>query len=119
VSPKPRRQHIVTNVIPSEEVARWTVPAAFAEPIEVREKQNGSWRVWYADPAWIPCDPRCEIKHKHDREMNWIETHYVPTSYADALDWAEFLAEGREVRIVPYVPLAERNRQRKALTAAT
>lgn len=95
-----------------------TLPVAFGEPIEVRERQNGTWRVWYPDPAWIACDTRCEIKHKHDRELHWIECHHQPAIYADALEWAEYLADGREVRIVPYVPVAERNRQRKALTAA-
>ena len=108
----------------SEELLRATVPPAFALPIEVRERQDGTWRVWYADPGWIPCEPVCRLKdrdrnHKHDYDQRWVESNYEPTSYSDALEWANFLSEDREVRIMPFVPLAERNRRKKKVLTAT
>lgn len=107
----------VKNIIPTREVMRQTMPAAFASHVEVREKMNGTWRIFYPDPAWIPCDPRCEVKHKHDREMNWIESNYQPVDYEDALDWADVLAEGREVKTVSFVPLSQRRKRNRDLTS--
>lgn len=56
--------------------------------------------------------------HKHDYEQHWIESSYTPTSYADGLAYATLLAEGREVKVMRYKTLAERNAERR-LTAAT
>jgi len=88
--------------------------------IEVRERQNGSYGVFYADPGWIPCAPGCDMNrvvrsHKHDYTRPWVETYYKPADLEDAMDWAEKLAEGREVKLVPFVPLSER--RKKDLTA--
>lgn len=105
----------------SDELLRATLPPAFSEPVEVRERQDGKWRVWYPDPGWIPCEPVCRLKdrdknHKHDYEQRWIESNYEPSTYFDALEWAEGMGH-REVRVVPYATPAERKRQKKeALT---
>lgn len=107
------KTHEVKNVIPSGVVLRQTLPRAFTLHVEVREKQNGTWRVYYPDPGWIPCEPVCHLKHKHDYEQNWIESHYKPEDYEDALNWAEAISEGREVKVVTFVPLRERNRGKK------
>lgn len=87
--------------------------------IEVREKRDGTWTVWYPDPGWIPCAPNCQLNkvqraHKHDYEQTFVETHYVPTSFSDAMAWAEDLAEGREIKVLPYMTLGERNAARAA-----
>ena len=87
--------------------------------IEVREKQNGTWSVFYPDPGFLPCPPGCDLAkvvrtHKHEYEQGWIESTYKPEDYADACDWAALLAEGREVKIVPFVPLQERRRKTAA-----
>jgi hypothetical protein len=86
-----------------------------AKHIEVREKQNETWVVFYPDPGFIPCAPACDLSkimraHKHEYEPSWIETNYKPTSYEDALEWAEYLAEGREVKVIPFT----RNRSQEA-----
>lgn len=115
-----KRPTEVTRTIPARELIRQMLPPF--PHIEVREKQNGTWTVWYPDPAWIPCAPSCNLRerdryHKHDFDQPFIQTHYVPTSYSDALAWAESLADGREVKILPYMTLAERkaaSRERQA-----
>ena len=73
--------------------------------IEVREKRDGTWLVFYPDPGFIPCEPTCNLSkvmrnHKHSFKQDFIQSTYIPTSYADALDWADKLAEGREVKVV-------------------
>lgn len=110
-----------SKAMTSDELLRATLPPGFAEPVEVRERQDGSWRVFYPDPGWIPCEPVCHLKeryknHKHDYEQRWIESNYVPASYSDALDWAETLGH-REVRVVGYMTPAERKAERKAMQA--
>ena len=105
----------VKNVIPSEVVMRQTAPKAFFLHIEVRERMDGGWRVWYPDPAWIPCEPVCKLVHKHDYEMRWIESHYKPVDFEDALGWANSLCEGREVKVISYEPVGGR-RRKKVLT---
>lgn len=74
--------------------------------IEVRERANGTWSVFYADPGFVPCAPGCDLQrvmrtHKHTYEQAMIESTYKPESYEDALDWAQYLAEEREIKIVP------------------
>jgi hypothetical protein len=86
--------------------------------VEVREKQDGTWTVWYPDVSWIPCAPVCRLtdverSHKHDYEQKWYETHYKPETLADAIDWATQIAEGVEVKVLPYLTAAEK----KAATA--
>lgn len=98
----------------SAEVTRMMLPPS--QHVEVRERQNGSFTVHYPDPGFIPCAPVCDLKrnvrgHKCDYEQKWIETHYQPTSYEDALAWATYLSDGREVKVVGFVPLAERRRK--------
>lgn len=97
----------------SHEVTRASM-APFTH-IEVRERQNGSWTVHYPDPGFVPCAPVCDLKknvrgHKCDYEQSFIETNYKPTSFADAMDWANYLADGREVKVVSFVPLSERRK---------
>ena len=75
--------------------------------IEVRERHNRTYTVHYPDPAFIPCQPVCDLKknvrgHKCDYEQKWIETNYKPIDHDDAVKWAEYLADGREVKVVPY-----------------
>jgi hypothetical protein len=91
----------VTSVISSAEVTHSMLrPAGH---VEVRQRRDGTWRVLYQDPGYIPCMHDCQVKHKHDRDsVSWIETNYTPTSKKDALDWAEQLAEGREVKVLPF-----------------
>lgn len=91
--------------------------------IEVREKRDGSWSVFYPDPGWIPCAANCRLGevlrgHKHDRVQPWIETNYVPTSFEDAMAWAELLAEGKPVKVMKYMTIGERNAARAAQKAA-
>jgi len=68
--------------------------------VEVRERRDGTFRVWYPDPGWIPCAPVCHLKHSHDYKQGFVESYYHPTSREDAMDWAEKLAEGREVKVL-------------------
>lgn len=112
--------HEVVNVIPAREVLKKTLPPF--PHVEVREDSKGAWRVYYPDPGFVPCAPVCRLKdvdrnHKHVYEQAFIETNYAPTSYDDALDWATLLAEGREVKVVPYKTLAERNAEKRKAAA--
>lgn len=55
--------------------------------------------------------------HKHDfGPPSQIETHYQPTSFEDAMQWAEYLSEGREIKVLDYVPLHERRKRKPELT---
>lgn len=106
----------------SREVLTHTLPPF--PHIELREKRDGSWSVWYPDSGWIPCSSNCRLGdvlrgHKHDRVQPWIETNYTPTSYDDALAWAELLAEGREVKVLKFMTIGERNAARAAARAQT
>ena len=81
--------------------------------IEIRQKQNGEYRVHYPDPGFIPCAPACDLQrisraHKHDYVQGWIEAYYHPTDLEDAMKFAALLAEGREVKLLEFVPLAQR-----------
>ena len=110
-----------SRAMTSAEVTRMMLPPA--GHVEVRERQNGSWSVFYPDPGFIPCSPVCNLNkvlrnHKHDYEQTWIESTYKPTSYQDALDWARYLSDGREVKVVAFVPLAERRAAKKAKSEA-
>lgn len=103
-----------TKEMTSGEVIRATMPPS--KWIEVRQRQNGSYTVHYPDPGFIPCAPVCDLKknvrgHKCDFEQQWIETNYKPTSLEDAVAWAEYLADGREVKVVPFIPIQERRRK--------
>ena len=79
--------------------------------VEVRQKQNGTWRVFYPDPGWISCPPDCKIKHKHDYEPAWCESTYQPTSYKDAMDWAGKMAGSREIKVIKFVPINQRRKK--------
>lgn len=97
--------------IGSAEVTRLVLPPC--PHFEVREQQNGTWSVWYPDPAFIPCAPVCDLgkvmrTHKHVYEQDWIKTNYQPTNYEDAMQWAEYLAEGRDVKVFPFLTAAEK-----------
>lgn len=110
-----RQEREVTNVVSSAETIRMTLPSR--GHIEIREKQNGDWVVSYSDPGFIPCEPTCQMnrvlpRHKHDYECPQVDTHYLPKSFEDAVDWAEYLSEGREVKIVKYVPIQDRRRKK-------
>jgi len=104
---KPRE---VTKVISSADAFEQTRPVGLSLHIEVKQKANGEWRVFYPDPGWISCPPDCSIKHKHDYDPAWVESTYQPMDYEDALAWAEKMAEKREIVIVPFVPINQRKR---------
>lgn len=70
--------------------------------LEVRQKMDESWIVLYPDEAFIPCAPVCYIKHKHEYEPKLVESYYKPKDYKDAKNWAEKLAEGRQIKTVKY-----------------
>lgn len=120
VSDMTQTKHRQANLSPREILTQTLPPFTH---IEVREKRDGSWSVWYPDPGWIPCAANCRLNevlrgHKHDRVQPWIETHYTPTSYEDALVWAELLAEGRDVRVVKFMTIGERNAIRASPASA-
>ena len=119
---KAHKEPVVTKVVSSSEVMRVSMPPN--SHIEMRQKQNGTWTVWYPDPGWIPCAPVCRLAtvqpgHKHDYQQGWIQTNYTPTSYEDALEWADLLAEGHEVKILPHLTIAERNAAKRAFPTNT
>lgn len=111
-----KQTYEVTNVISARETLRMTLPPF--PHVEVRENSKGAWRVFCPDSAFIPCAPVCRLKdvdrnHKHKYEQDFLETHYTPRDYDDAIAWAELLAEGREVKVVPYKTTAERNAEKR------
>lgn len=74
--------------------------------IEVRERRDGTYSVFYPDMAFIPCPPVCRLKevlrtHKCDREQGFVESNLPPTDFDAAMEWATFLAEEREVKVIP------------------
>lgn len=112
--------HEVVNVISPRETLRLTLPPF--PHVEVRENSKGAWRVFIPDSGFIPCSPVCRLKdvdrnHKHKYEQDFLETNYSPSDYDDAMAWAELLAEGREVKVVPYKTTAERNAEKRRSAA--
>lgn len=90
--------------------------------VEIRERQDKTFRVFYSDEGFIPCAPVCRLgeytkSHKHDYTQKMVESYYIPVSEDDAIDYAERLAEGREVKMLRFKTINERNkeaRERKA-----
>lgn len=105
----------VTGIISSSEVIRMTLPPPGY--VEVREKMDGSWVVSYSDPGFIPCPPVCHLKHKHEYVQPQIDSHYRPTDFEDATAWAHALADGREVKVVSFIPLHERRKHKSSQEA--
>ena len=98
--PKPSRPREVVGGKTSAEVLASMQPPR--GQIEVRERRDGTWRVWYPDEGYIPCPPVCELKHSHDYKQKMVESFYHPTSREDAKLWAAALAEEREVKVFRY-----------------
>jgi hypothetical protein len=96
---RPQRPREVVNVV---DVTRTMLPPR--GHVEVRERRDGTYRVWYPDEGWIPCPPVCDLKHSHNYRQGHVESFYHPTSLEDAMEWAYQLAEGREVKVVPVNP---------------
>lgn len=69
--------------------------------VEVRERKDGTYRVWYPDEGFVPCAPSCDLRHKHEYKQGHVESFYHPATFDDAVEWAYKLADGREVKIVP------------------
>ena len=98
----PQRQPRAREVVATDggAIMRQTLPPR--GHIEVRERKDYSWRVWYPDEGFVPCAPVCELRHSHDYHQKHVESYYRPTDRADAESYARQLAEGRDVKVVPY-----------------
>lgn len=90
----------VTNVVPSSEVTQMMLCDTSQMAIEVRRHLDGHYSIWYPEEGWISCPPVCELKHKHAIQHPHVESFYKPTDLEDALEYAESLAYGREVKVV-------------------
>ena len=95
-----RGQRVVVGEVSSAEIVRTMMPPR--GHIEVRERTDGAYRVWYPDEGFIPCPPVCDIRHSHDYKQKMVESYYHPTDLDDALEWAYSMAEEREVKLVPF-----------------
>lgn len=104
----------------SPEVIKMMMPPPLH--IEMRQKLNGDWLIFYPDPGFLPCSPVCAFgqrgmplpTHKHEHEPKWIESEYKPTDRDDALAYSTLLAEGREVKVIEWVPPQQRRAQAAA-----
>ena len=97
---KARKPRVVARETGAGEVTRMMLPPRGI--IEVRERQDYSWKVLYPDEGFIPCPPVCALKHSHDYKQKMVETFYQPTDQDDAMAWAQMLAEEREIKVFPY-----------------
>jgi hypothetical protein len=97
---KARKAREVVGGLTSAEVTKMMLPPR--GHIEVKEKKDYSFRVWYPDEGFVPCSMRCEIKHSHDYKQKMIESSYVPEDEADAMEYARLVAEGREIKVIHY-----------------
>lgn len=70
-----------------------------AERVEIKEKQDGSWSIWYPEEGWVLCT--CE-KCKHKTEHPLYESGYKPTDLEDAKRYAKTIS--KNVKIVPLTP---------------
>ena len=66
-----------------------------AEHIEIKEKKDGSWEIWYPEEGWVACT--CD-KCKHVTEAPLFCSYYKPTSLEDAQDWLKDTR--REIRVI-------------------
>lgn len=110
------KTHEVTGTVTASAVMQKSL--APSTHVEVRERQDGSWLVFYPDPGWIPCAPACRLNqvirgHKHDYQQPWIQSYYIPTSLHDAIEYATFVSDGREVKTMPFRTIAERNAEKR------
>ena len=96
---KPIRERTVVNVISSSEVTRMMLTDTGEMAIEVRRHLDGHYSVWYPEEGWLPCPPRCELRHSHSITHPYTESFYQPKDLDDALAYAEDLAQGREVKV--------------------
>lgn len=96
-----QRTREVVAVHPSHELMLSTMPPR-GDAIEVRERRDGTFRVFYPDEGFVPCPPVCDLKHSHDYKQGWSESYYQPTDLDDAIEWATSLAEERQVRVIRY-----------------
>jgi hypothetical protein len=104
-------ERVVTNVIGSNKLQLLLGNIA-GDHIEIRQKRDGTYRVWYPEEGFLPCPENCELNkvrrsHKHKFDRPFVESYYVPTSLSDATDWAESLALGRDVILIPYGQLSK------------
>jgi len=107
---KIRAPREVINIISSEDTFKM-IGVLGGGHIEVRQKRDGSFSIFYPDEGFISCPPVCDLKHKHDYERGWTESSVVPKNKEDAMTWAQMLAEDREVKFIPYTPLHKRRKK--------
>jgi hypothetical protein len=76
--------------------------------IEIRQQRDKTYKVFYPEVGFIAdpvCPTGCKVHHKHTRklkERGWEACFGSWESLTEAQKWAEFIAEGRDVKMVPF-----------------
>jgi hypothetical protein len=109
---KTRGPREVVGGISSAEVIRQTMPPR--GHVEVRERRDYEWRVWYPDEGFVPCAPVCHLQHSHDYQQKLVESFYQPADEDDAVEYAALLAGSREVKVVPFQGIRKSREAAKA-----
>jgi len=64
----------------------------------LHKRLDGKYEIFYPDEGWIACADNCTMKHKHDVEQKMVKSNLITEDYKESRKWAEFLAEGREIK---------------------
>lgn len=86
------------------------------EYLELREKTDGTWEIYYPEEGFVPCPTPCNIKehdkqHKCTRDRGWTKSSFgirgisLPEpdkSYEAAMAYAEVMNKGmdREIKVI-------------------
>ncbi len=99
------------------EVSELKMAHAVGGPIELREKRDGTWTVWYLDEAFIPCPGVCRLKevdrrHKCEHDRPYVQSYFgvrgiscpePDVSYEAAMEFAVYMQAGNETREIKVV----------------
>lgn len=67
--------------------------------VEIRERSNGSWTLFYPQVAWIGCLSDCKLRHKHQTVQPMEQSGETWQTLSEAQEAAQRYAHGREVKV--------------------
>jgi hypothetical protein len=77
-------------------------------PVELRQRQDETWALWYPDPGFNPCDCSKKCLQETLAGPRMIESSYIGQTLDDALREAREISGVGEPRIIPRETHSER-----------
>lgn len=95
-----KRTRVVVNADAIPNVVQRMSGVNLQAPIEVRERRDGGWQVWYPDESWTP------LPGNEDATQRYVSSFWPPCSLPEAKRYAATLAAGYATdRSVVQIPL--------------